>query len=168
MFGIKNKWDNCPWAERHLKEVKQKLTIGKGVICNGDVVVPPAMQRSKIIKCVHNDVHCGITSTQMRLRLEAWWPGYSIDVEEYIKRCKTYTERRKFRQTKPHTWPQESQTWDRVCIDYTHANNGIITNTGRCIFRLARSNTGFQQKRFVCETSVKGHIFTKWNPENVI
>lgn len=57
LFRIKNKWNNCSWVERNLKEIRCKLTVEKGVICNVDVVVLPATQRSKIIRSIHDDVH---------------------------------------------------------------------------------------------------------------
>lgn len=43
-----------------------------GVICSGDVIVPPETVRKYIVKYVHDDVHCGITLTQKRLKLEIW------------------------------------------------------------------------------------------------
>ena len=34
---------------------------------------------------MHDDIYCGVAATQKRIKLEAWWPGYLRDVEEYIK-----------------------------------------------------------------------------------
>ena len=72
----RNKWNNCSKAERPYKEVKHKLTMDKGVICNGDLVVPPQKMRKEVIKSVHDDTHCGLAATQKRLKFESWWPGY--------------------------------------------------------------------------------------------
>ena len=118
----KNAWSNCSMAERPYKEVRHKLTMDKGIICNGDLVVPPRRMRKEIIKSIHDDVHGGITATQKRLKLEAWWPGYSRDIEDYIKKCPKCTEIKDFPQKNTHSWPKEKQPWDRVHIDHAYVN----------------------------------------------
>ena len=37
----KNIWGNCSKAERPYKEIKHKLMLEHGVICNGDWIIPP-------------------------------------------------------------------------------------------------------------------------------
>ena len=37
----RNAWNNCSKAERPYKENRHKLTIDRGIICNGDLLVPP-------------------------------------------------------------------------------------------------------------------------------
>ena len=66
---------------RPFKAVRQSLTVENGVLCKGDIMVPPTSLRKKILSSVHDDVHCGIAATRNRLRLEAWWSGYCSDVE---------------------------------------------------------------------------------------
>ena len=68
----KNKWVNCSRAERPYKEIRHKLTIEHGVICEGDLIIPPETQRKLVIKSVHDDIHCGVVATQKRIRLEAF------------------------------------------------------------------------------------------------
>ena len=85
---VRKTWGNCSWVERPYKEIRHKLTIEQGVICNGDLLIPPETQRKLVIKSVNYDIHCGVAATQKRIKLEAWWPRYSRDVKEYIKRCK--------------------------------------------------------------------------------
>ena len=60
----KNIWRNCSRAERLYKEIRHKLTIGHGVICNGDLIIPSETQRKLVIKSVHDDIHCGVPATQ--------------------------------------------------------------------------------------------------------
>ena len=55
---------------------RNKLMIEHGVICNGDLIIPPETQRKLVIKGVHDDIHCGVAAIQKRMKLEAWWPGY--------------------------------------------------------------------------------------------
>ena len=63
-----------------------------------------------------DDIHCGVAATQKRIKLEAWWPGYSRDVEEYIKRCKKCKELRNFTQITLHSWPREVKKWNHRVV----------------------------------------------------
>ena len=67
-----------------------------------------------------NNIHGGVTATQRRLRLQAWWPEYCKDVEEHIRRCPKCTEIKTFKQTKIHTQPKEWGPWTRVHMDKAH------------------------------------------------
>ena len=42
-------------------------------------------------------------ATQKRIKLETWWPEYSRDIKEYIKRCKQCKELRNFTQITLHS-----------------------------------------------------------------
>lgn len=44
------------------------------------------MWKKNLIKTGHDYVHCGIAATHRRLKLEAWWSGYSCDVDEYVQK----------------------------------------------------------------------------------
>ena len=59
----KNNWSRCSMAERPYQSNKDKLTIEKGIVCNGDLIVPPKTMRRRFIKSVHDDIHCGIMQT---------------------------------------------------------------------------------------------------------
>jgi len=113
-----NRWSNCSVAERPFKSNKDKLTVEKGIVCNGDLIVPPPTLRKRFIEAVHDDVHCGALQTRLRLRLEAWWPGYCNDVEKYVSRCQKCSEIKCPPERAVHTWPEESGPWKRVHIDH--------------------------------------------------
>ena len=70
-----NIWWKCSRAERPYKEIRHRLKIKHGVICNGDLIIPPETQRRLVIKSVHDDIHWGVAATQKRIKLEAWWLG---------------------------------------------------------------------------------------------
>ena len=53
----KNIWGNCFRAERPSKEIRYKLTIEHGVICNSDLIITPETQRKLEIKSIHDDIH---------------------------------------------------------------------------------------------------------------
>ena len=100
--------------------MRHKLTQEKAVIYNGGFIVPPQRMRSEVIKNVLGDIHCGITTTQKRLKLEAWWPGYPRDMEQYIKKMPEMYKDKRFSTKNKHSWPTEKEPWKRVHMD--HAN----------------------------------------------
>ena len=67
----KNNWGRCSVTERTYKSIRNKLTIEKGIISNGDLIIPPRTMRKMFIKSVHDDIHCGTMQTRCRLKLEA-------------------------------------------------------------------------------------------------
>ena len=66
----KNIWGNCSRAERPYKEIRHKLTIEHGVICNGDLTIPLETQIKLVIKRVH-DIHCGVAATQKKDKIRS-------------------------------------------------------------------------------------------------
>jgi hypothetical protein len=115
-----NNWSNCSQAERAYKAVRQRLSIEDGIVYNGDVIVAPRSVRDKFISAAHDDVHCGMSATRGRLRLEAWWPGYCGDVEEYIAKCVKCSEIKGPHKADIHSWPPEEDPWSRVHMDHAH------------------------------------------------
>ena len=97
----KKAWGKCFRAKRPYKEIRRKLTIEHGVLSNGDLIIPPETKKIGD-KSVHDDIYCGVAVTQKRIKSETWWPGYSRDIEEYIKRCKKCKNLRNFTQTTLH------------------------------------------------------------------
>lgn len=91
---------NCSKVERPYKEIRYKLTIENGVVCNGDLVVPPESCRRQVFKSVHDDVHCGIAATQKCVKLEAWWPGHTRDMETCVNKCLKCVEIKIFDRTR--------------------------------------------------------------------
>lgn len=107
-------------------------------------------QSVKILKSIHDDVHCGITSTQRRLRrlrLVAWWPSYSPHVKKYIKRFKMCTEKENSgRQKRIHS--QKCPYLGTVHIDQANINGvWLLLILGDSYSGLARNNIVFQKRR---------------------
>ena len=88
--------NNCSMVERTFKEKKHKLIIERGIICNGDIIVPPETLRKDTSKSIYDDVYYVIRATPRRFKWQAWRPGYLQEVENYIKRCPKCTEIKKF------------------------------------------------------------------------
>ena len=60
----KNIWENYSVVKRPYKDIRHKLTMEHVVICNGDQIITPETQRTLMIKRVHDDIHCGVATTQ--------------------------------------------------------------------------------------------------------
>ncbi len=134
-----NCWNGCSVAERPFKSVRQCLSIKDGILCKGDLLVPPAPLRYHMIKAVHDDVHCGVTATRNRLKLEAWWPGYCEDVERFVRKCARCAEFKPTAERHLHTWPEESEPWARV-----HMDHGQIPGIGLLLI-LVDANSGWPE-----------------------
>jgi len=116
----KDCWSNCSVAERPFKAVRQTLSCEDGILCKGELLVPPPVLRERMLKAVHDDVHCGATATRNRLKLDAWWPGYCEDVEKYVRKCATCCQLKPKHPEHTHTWPEELEPWSRVHMDHGH------------------------------------------------
>ena len=44
-MAAENIWGNCSRVERPYKEIRRKLTTEHGGICNGNLIIPPEIQR---------------------------------------------------------------------------------------------------------------------------
>nr|XP_047132676.1 uncharacterized protein K02A2.6-like [Hydra vulgaris] len=121
----KYNWSRCSVTERPYKSIRNKLTIEKGIVCNGDLIVPPKTMRKIFIKSTHDDIHCGIMQTRCRLKLEVCWPGYCQDVEEYVKNCEKCAEIKVKKEKTLHTWLSENKPRCRVHMDHAHVQ-GIV------------------------------------------
>ena len=110
----KNVWSNCTIAEKPFKEARHTSTVEMGIKYSADAIVSPQILRKDVIKSVHDDIHGGVAVMQRRLRLQAWWLGYSKEFEELIKTCLKCTEIKTFKQTKIHTRTKEGVPWTRV------------------------------------------------------
>ena len=120
-----NTWNNCSPCERPFKCVRDTLSVDNGIICKGDLVVPPAVLRKDVLKAVHGENHCGMITMRNRLKLEAWWPGYCDNVESYVRLCSRSAELRSNGQKYTHTWPEEDRPWARV-----HMDHGYVPGVG--------------------------------------
>lgn len=118
-----NKWSDFSPAESTYKAVRDRLTVEDGILCNGDLVVPPPSMRLRVIRSAHDDIHSGSLSTRNRVKLEAWWPGYCDDIEQYVKKCHKCAKNRPVNNKSTHQWPRCETPWDRVHMDHAHVES---------------------------------------------
>ena len=65
---------------------KDRITVSRGLILFNDRLYIPVNFRSIFLSRLHES-HQGVEKTQKRARLCAWWPGMTVDIEEYITHC---------------------------------------------------------------------------------
>ena len=82
------------------------------------------MFEKKCCKISHS-THCGIVATKRLIQLEAWWPGFSLDVERWIRECCYCSENKQKNPVHLDTWQKEDKAWIRV-----HMEHAIIPNVG--------------------------------------
>ena len=113
------------------KEIRHKLTMEHGVICNGDMIILSETLRKLVIKSVHDDIY-----------------------DEYIKIKKFYTDYFTFMAQR--SGAMESCAY-RSCIHYW---SGTLINTSRLFFSSWPEVTRVpDEKKFYDKTDSKGHIF---------
>ena len=125
--------------KRPYKESRHKLTIEKGIICNGDIIKPPQSLRKEVLNGIPLNVHCGIKATQRRLTLQAQWPRYYREVEDYVKRCPKCAEIFFKNSAKQNSHVAQRK---RTMRSGTHGScpclrHGAIFNYNAFIFRMA-------------------------------
>ena len=103
--------------------MRYKLTTEKEVICNGDLIVPQQKMRSEVIKNVHNDIHCEITTTQKKIEIRSWVAKISKRRRTVHKKCPKCTKMKNFQQkNNTHSWSTVKELWNRVHKDHAYIN----------------------------------------------
>ena len=82
------------------------------------VYLPPSLRR-KAFDLVHGKNHSGIQSSIQRMRLSAWWPGLSRNIESMVKSCNTCSKLRPTLNKTCNTWPK-ADPFERIHMDWTY------------------------------------------------
>ena len=74
----KNICGNCSRVKRPYKEIRHKLTIERGVICNGDLIIPletHSHTQKMVLKSAYDDILCGVAATQKKDKIRSMVAG---------------------------------------------------------------------------------------------
>ena len=83
---VNNNWKNCSVKEKAYKRHKQILCVEEDILLKGTVPIIPEVLRMKVMEAAHV-THGGVMATNLLLKQEAWWPGFTQDVEKMVKEC---------------------------------------------------------------------------------
>ena len=67
-----------------------ELTTSDGIVLRGDRILVPASLRKRVLGLAHQG-HQGIAKTKSRLRSKVWWPGMSVEADEFVRQCQPCT-----------------------------------------------------------------------------
>ena len=65
---------------------KDALTIHNEIIFRGVPFIPPKLRHLVLAKA--HETHPGKTATEASVRMIAWWPGITQDVQHFVSKCK--------------------------------------------------------------------------------
>ena len=67
-----------------------ELTTSDGIVLRGDRILVPASLRKRVLGLAHQG-HQGIAKTKSCLRSKVWWPGMSVEADEFVRQCQPCT-----------------------------------------------------------------------------
>ena len=124
-------WKQCSEAEKRFDQHKDALTIHNGIIFRGVVpFIPPKLRHLVLAKA--QETHPGKNATEASVRMIAWWPGKTQDVQHFVSKCKNSQMNRPSLEKTVSTWP-EAYVWEHH-KDWGYvedqSNISVIVHTG--------------------------------------
>ncbi|XP_056642612.1 uncharacterized protein K02A2.6-like [Diorhabda sublineata] len=108
---------------RHYFKIKDNLSYVDKLLFFGEKIVVPTAIKGDMLKLLHEG-HFGIEKCKNRARRIFYWPGQSVDVEAYIKKCsicETFAKKQPKESLLPYELP--NRPWERLGLDiFSHAN----------------------------------------------
>ena len=76
-------WKQCSEAEKGFEQQKDALSLHNGIIFRGVVhFIPPKLRHLVLAKA--HETHPGKNATEALVRMIAWWPGITQDVQHFV------------------------------------------------------------------------------------
>ena len=125
-------WKQCSEAEKGFEQQKDALTLHNGIIFRGVVPFIPPKLRHLVLAKAH-ETHPGKNATEASVRMIAWWPGITQDVQHFVSKGKNCQLNRPSLGKTVSTWP-EADVWERLHMDWgyvkDHGNILVIVDAG--------------------------------------
>ena len=80
-------WKQCSEAEKGFEQQKDALTSHNGIIFRGVFPFIPPNLRHLVLAKAHG-THLVKNATEASVRIIAWWPGITQDVQHFVSKCK--------------------------------------------------------------------------------
>ena len=111
----------CLEAEKGFKEHKDVLTIHNGFIFQGVVLFIPAKLRHFVLAKA-NETHPGKNATEASVRMIAWRPGITQDVQDFVSKCNNCQMNRPSLGKTVFTW-SEADVWELLHTDWGYVKD---------------------------------------------
>jgi hypothetical protein len=120
-------WSRATRRELPFKKIAMQLSLDDdGCIRFGSRVVPPQSLFRRIFDIAHQS-HNGIQSTCRLIEREFFWPNMRAYISDLVRSCQLCSKARFRALDTTHTWPSESEPWNRVHIDWAqHRSLGNV------------------------------------------
>lgn len=154
---------------RKFESVADDLSIHNGIVVKKGCAVVPTMLRKKTLNLAH-DGHPMTAKLKSILRERVWWPGISLDAEEWVKTCKICaTNGLPEKPTPMRRIFAPQSVWETVALDFNgpYARFGgisiLLIVDYRSRFLIARpvKTTSFEQTKQVLEETFAREGFPK-------
>ena len=101
------------------KQVFRELSFVDGMLLKGDRIVIPDKLRPDILALAHEG-HPGRVSMLQQVREDMWWPGMTVDLEEFVSTCSVGCGSSVARNTPPPMTVRETpeKPWQHCAADY--------------------------------------------------
>ena len=119
-------WKKYWEAEKGSEQHKDELTIHNGIIFRGVVpFIPPKLWHLVLAKA--HETHPGKNATEASVRMIAWWPGITQDVQHFVSKSKKFKLNRPSQRKTVSAWP-EADVWERL-----HMDSGNVKDQGNIL-----------------------------------
>ncbi|PAA60150.1 hypothetical protein BOX15_Mlig025062g1 [Macrostomum lignano] len=104
--------------------LQSEFSIEDGILYRGIRTIIPTVLRDQVLRTLH-DGHLGAEKMKSIARQCVWWPSVDADIQQRAKACKDCQQQKDHAKSEWIPWPQETEKWSRVHIDYAGPfNNG--------------------------------------------
>ena len=114
-------WKQCSEAEKEFEQQKDALTLHNGIIFRGVVPFIPPKLRHLVFAKTH-ETHPGKNATEASVRMIAWWPGITQDVQHFVSKCRNCQLNKPSLGKTVSTWP-EADVWERLHMDWGYVKD---------------------------------------------
>ena len=114
-------WKQCSEAEKGFEQQKDALTLHNGIIFRGFVPFIPPKLRHLVLAKAH-ETHPGKNATEASVRMIAWWPGITQDVQHFVSKCKNCQMNRPSLGKTVSSWP-EADVWERLPMNWGYVQD---------------------------------------------
>ncbi|UYV81030.1 K02A2.6-like [Cordylochernes scorpioides] len=127
---IMNGWPihkkSVDYAVKPYWHCKEELYIWKDLICRGQRLVIPKVQRESILQTLHMS-HQGISACKNRAHEAIYWPGLDREIEEMVYKCRICQESQPSQRKEPLI-PHEiaDYPWQKVAIDFFYLDQSVF------------------------------------------